>query len=444
MKFLLSQLKQIKHQGIEILISKSYTLIKKIYQSIILLCFFFIAFIPVMLVRLLKKIVIVRFGELESGAIGHFSWSTEVYLIEQKRGINYNKKKTIDFWYFNAKICNYFLKEKWKPFFNIIPKYIIKPIHTINQIIPGGDDHIVPYRQYQYKYGFFNLCKNNLKYQGYDIYNVTQNTKPIINFSIKEKKIGATALKKIGIAQDQNIVCFVNRDASYNKIDTNEECRNSSIESLIPGIHDLTKSDYKCIRMGRTASEIIKIKNTNIFDYANSNLGSDLLDFYLISKCKFFISTGTGLDAVACMFRKPVLIVNYPTFGLVTITSNIKLFIPKLFWSISKKRFLTFKEIFRMGAHLIRNDVDFKIKNIKIIDNDIEDVKQAILEMKKRMDGTWIESIEDIKLQKLFKSLWPDDPVTFGKIDPNFKIKLNKKIPLIGTHFLKKNKSLLN
>ena len=82
--------------------------------------------------------------------------------------------------------------------------------------------------------------------------------------------------------------------------------------------------------------------------------------------------------------------------------------------------------------------------NIKVIDNDIEDVKQTISEMKKRMDGTWIETIEDIKLQKFFKSLWPDDPVTFGKIDPNFKIKLNKKIPLIGAHFLKKNKSLLN
>ena len=119
MNFFYSQLDQIKNQGIEILIPKCFILIKKIYQAIILLCFFIIAFVPVALIRLLKKIVIIRFGELESGALGHFSWATEVYLTEIQKGVHYNKEKHIDIWYYNSIICNQFLKKKWECFFNI-------------------------------------------------------------------------------------------------------------------------------------------------------------------------------------------------------------------------------------------------------------------------------------------------------------------------------------
>ena len=135
MNFFYSQLHQIKNQGIEILIAKCLILIKKIYQTIVLLCFFFFAFIPVALIRLFKKIVIIRFGELESGSIGHFSWPTEVYLTELQKGIHYNKEKHIDIWYYNSIISNECLKKKWECFFYIKSKFIIKPIHIINQII---------------------------------------------------------------------------------------------------------------------------------------------------------------------------------------------------------------------------------------------------------------------------------------------------------------------
>ena len=443
MKFLDSQLNQIKGQGLQILILKLSILIKKIYQTIILLCFFFISFIPVILIRLLKKIVIIRFGELESGAIGHFSWPTEVYLTELQKGIHYNKKSHIDIWYCNKKITNQFLKKKWECFFDIKPKFIIKPIHIINQIIPGGEDHIVPYRQYEYNYSFFTLCKNLLPYQWHDIYNVTKNTKPNIKFSTKEKKIGVTALNKIGITQDQNIVCFINRDASHHKIYTGENNRNTSIELIMSGIQDLTKLNYKCIRMGGSVSEKIRIKNRNIFEYAGSNLRSEFLDFYFISKCNFYISTGTGLDGIACMFRKPSLIINYPTFGQVAITPDVKLFTPKYFWSVSKKRMLTFKEIFKMGAHLFTSDYDFKNKNIEIRNNDAEEIKQAILEMEKRISGKWFETNEDIKLQKKFKSIWPYDQFFYGNLSSDLQMKQNKKLPLISAFFLKKNKHLL-
>ena len=89
--------------------------------------------------------------------------------------------------------------------------------------------------------------------------------------------------------------------------------------------------------MGSIVKENISTNNNKIINYANSQNRTDFLDIYLISKCKFYISTGTGLDLVATLFRKP-LDIKLLDFGNIERTKRCN-FVPKLFWSNLKRDF---------------------------------------------------------------------------------------------------------
>ncbi len=48
----------------------------------------------------------------------------------------------------------------------------------------------------------------------------------------------------------------------------------------------------------------------NFFDYTQSHINFDVMDLYLISKCKFYVGTQSGILDLAYMFNKPVLTTN--------------------------------------------------------------------------------------------------------------------------------------
>ena len=39
------------------------------------------------------------------------------------------------------------------------------------------------------------------------------------------------------------------------------------------------------------------------------------MDIYLSAKCNFFISTGSGLDGVSTIFRRPIAYIGHVPFG---------------------------------------------------------------------------------------------------------------------------------
>ena len=73
----------------------------------------------------------------------------------------------------------------------------------------------------------------------------------------------------------------------------------------------LAQKGYWVFRMGKGAKKRFDIDHPKIFDYAFSDYRSDFLDVWLMANCNFCISTGTGIDAVATIFRRPILMINY-------------------------------------------------------------------------------------------------------------------------------------
>ena len=75
-------------------------------------------------------------------------------------------------------------------------------------------------------------------------------------------------------------------------------------------IEYLIERDYFVVRMGDNSSVKSNFYNKNYLDYAHSDFNSRLMDIFLISKCKFFVGTQSGILDLAYMFNKPVLTTN--------------------------------------------------------------------------------------------------------------------------------------
>jgi len=123
-------------------------LVRKIKLSFILLMLklpsYLLAIPFVLILRLIRPLFLVRMANLINSRIGHFVANTELYLCEQDAGINKPKQRYIDLFYLlQQPICNNQVLKMWNRELQILPRIILQPIDQINQLIPGGDLHVI-------------------------------------------------------------------------------------------------------------------------------------------------------------------------------------------------------------------------------------------------------------------------------------------------------------
>ena len=83
-------------------------------------------------------------------------------------------------------------------------------------------------------------------------------------------------------------------------------------DNFLLAAETLANKGYKIFRLGKKVKKSFTSKNSNIIDYANSEFRSDFLDLFIGKVCKFGVSTGTGIENVATVFRKPLCIIHVP------------------------------------------------------------------------------------------------------------------------------------
>ena len=256
----------------------------------------FILVSPILLVvRLLRPLIRIRFAPLRSERIGHFAGNTEMYMCERDAGMHGSRRW--DLFYHGGPICNQQLKRMWE---RLLPVWqIVQPLDKLNQKLPGSAAHAVPMRTIR------------------DLNGLLRNTSPHLSFTEEEVRLGQAGLISIGIPAEKSFVCFHARDSAYLNAVMPErdwsyhDYRNSSIHNYISAAQELVSRGYFAIRMGAGVAEKIQTNIPQIIDYASNGDRSDFLDIYLAASCRFFISTGSGIDAVSMSFRKPVLYVNF-------------------------------------------------------------------------------------------------------------------------------------
>lgn len=82
---------------------------------------------------------------------------------------------------------------------------------------------------------------------------------------------------------------------------------------------------------------------------------------------------------------------------------------------------------------------EFYLENgIEVIDNTAEDILDLVKEMNERLDGTWEETDESLRMQEQVQKLLYDDIINTGK---EYQACMHCKISI---NFLKHNPFLLN
>ncbi len=379
--------------------------------------FFFqlvIALPIVLLCRLIRPIVLIRFGVLSSPRIGHFAANVEIYLCRRDAGEI--PERTYDFFCHAPGISNSFLKRKWSQQIKITG--FVRALHFANNLLPKAQEHIVPMTEIP-----SSIMKDHRIH---------------LIFTDSEQIQAQYLLATLGISTERPIVCFHNRDDMYlNTTHTHRswhyhDYRDSSVNDLLPTIDYLTSEGYTGIRMGAIVKEKIDSDNPHIIDYAN-NGRTDFLDIFIPSICDLFIGTTAGIMAIPKLFKKPIVYTNIVPIGVLNllVCANDSVFIPKKLWITKENRFMTFSEIIKEGKRWLYETEEYERLGIQVIDNTPEEILSVTKEMELRMIGQWSPTQEDIELQKTFRHLLKPYDLAADIVTT------------IGADFLKNNQCLL-
>lgn len=401
---------------------------KKYFEKIIL----FILSLPFfVLVKLIRPIFLIRFREIASARIGHFAMETELYLCEKNHKLRKISKPHIDIFFLGKNISNKYLVKLYKKKIIILPRNLVFPTNSLCNLFASlfnmENPHIIEENK------AFNFDCNNL----------IDKSPVYLKFSENENKNGKKIMEEMKIPLDKKIVALMLRDEAYLKKEfpdrdfSYHKFRNYKIEKFVPAIKALINKDYYVIRMGKYAEEEFPLKDQNFLDYPFCRHKSDFMDLYLINRSCFCISSGTGLQELAHVFRKNL--VEFSSFfnRLPLFSKKILILNKNLYWK-KNKRMLTISEIISSGAINFNSIEDYNEKGIDIVDNNENEIKDIILEMCLKVDADNYYTNNDFELQSRFKKLYPNNLLYKG-VKIHGELRSNYSID-----FLRNNQSWLS
>jgi putative glycosyltransferase (TIGR04372 family) len=148
-----------------------------------------------------------------------------------------------------------------------------------------------------------------------------------------------------------------------------------------------------------------------VIDYATNGMRSDFMDIYLGAKCEFCISVGTGFDAIPIIFRRPVVYVNMVPVGYFATWSRQNVGITKHHHSVPETRGLTLREIITRGIGFFAWSAEYEKHGVRLVENSPEEIRDVVVEMVERLNGTWRPHRDDDDLQSRFWKIFPTDAV---------------------------------
>ena len=384
----------------------------------------------VLIIRMIRPWFLVRWGGLVSSRIGHFAANTEMYLCERDAGINVPKQRYLDLFYMAYRpICNQQLTTMWKRVLRVWPSWILASISRANWLLPGGAVHEIG---------------NNTQHDR-DVHNLLDRFPPHLEFTPEEEARGEVGLRAMGIPPDTPFICLIVRDSAYlaKHIPGFDfgylNYRDSDIQNYALAAEELADRGYFVIRMGAKVNEAMKITHPRVIDYATNGMRSDFMDIYLGANCEFCVTTSTGWDAVPYIFRRPMVITNYVPLGYAVSFNHNNLLTTRIHRFASERRNLTLSEIFTLGLGPWMNTSDYESKGVELIENTPEEIRDVVIEMAERLNGTWQPNEDDEALQRRFWEIFPTDLVDATQGRP-----LHGEIRArFGANFLRNNRDWL-
>ena len=379
-----------------LIIKKFYRIQKKLF--FLFNCIIAIIILSTLLILFNKKKI--RFAKLRRDVIGNSTSEFFLYLNKKKYENEFS-----DYFYFDDNlICNKHLNNVLKKKFSLF--YFAKHCEFIAKNIKFFERyHLKMPTNWTKKNQLFNV--NNYKVPNEFL------------FSDHQKSEGISFLDSIGYKDNKKIVTLVVRDNFYkdtlkqNKSWKYHEYRNALLASYDKSIKYLISQGYFVIKIGKGSNQELEINEKNYFDYSRSTLNSDFLDFWIISRSYFTITTGTGIDEVCAIYKVPILDTNFFPPGVIRSSQNFCLTIFKKIINKQNKLPLTLSQMLeydKENKDIFKTFSYFQMKEFHdkflLIDNTAEEILEAVKEMHKKLNNILIEKDPSIERQKKFWKLY--------------------------------------
>jgi putative glycosyltransferase (TIGR04372 family) len=265
-----------------------------------------------------------------------------------------------------------------------------------NKKIPGGEAHDL---------------KSSLT-RSRDLEGLFQKNDVAFKFTKSENDACQNWLKSKGWKEGDSFVTLLVRDSNYlqavkpDQIWDYHSYRNSDIKDYIPAIEWLIKNRVWVLRMGRHTKDKLEIKKNRFVDYSNESSKSDLLDIWLFANATAIISTGTGLDYLGGLYRKPILFLN--ALPLLDLASYFNMtWVPKnLIWSESKEPFNFYQTI----EHTYYRTNEYIENGIEIVNLTQLEIMESVKEFWETLRGVSDKSRSTIGRQKQFWKIFKNLP----------------------------------
>jgi putative glycosyltransferase (TIGR04372 family) len=232
-------------------------------------------------------------------------------------------------------------------------------------------------------------------------------------------------------------VCFYARDNKFLQHHFPEDdwsyhnYRDANIDNYVDAVNYLVDRGYYAVRVGKLVSKPFVLVKEGVIDYSTGPWRSDFADLYLLSQCRYFVGQGAGLEAVARLFRKPQVLLNYIPLNLLIAWSKNDLMIFKKLWLKKEKRFMSFREIKDSELGMALGEDVYQRWDVEVVENSPEEIRDAVVEMDERLNGTWQTNDEYEFLQGRFWAMFKPD--RWNKV---FRAR-------VGSKFLMQNQDLL-
>ncbi len=188
---------------------------------------------------------------------------------------------------------------------------------------------------------------------------------------------------------------------------TSRANRDAEIASYRLAIEAIVERGGWVVRMGDPSMTSLP-PMPQVLDYVHTEAWCDWMDVFLWARCRFFIGTPSGPAWVPPTFGVPCVATNWNAF-FARRWYGQDLFIPKLFWSEKENRYLTFAECLCSTVRTAESPAYLASVGTKLVNNTPEELRDVVVEMLDRLDGTFQCSQEDRNLVARFEHLWTEN-----------------------------------
>ena len=357
----------------------------------------------VLLLLLLSRIMKVRVHQAQNGRIGHFTVPMALRHLELSRdtrslftrGINLYAVRSV-------KSANVFLEKMWKRTVPLISGNLGWLIVDLFARIPKNQ-----------------VC---IETTDGDRNGLLIHYPPCLTFKPNEIKLGINFLKSLGLEDGQKFVCLHVRDSSYLAESWNyfgysprhdwshHNYRNSEISTYVAAAEALAKMGYTVFRMGAIVEKPLISKHPRVIDYATNGMRTEFLDIFLGAHCTFCVSTGSGWDSIPQIFDRPSLYVNFlPYVTMMCLVRDLTIYMKPIV-DVETKHPLNFNEIIYRGIQTTYSAHDYVPARAEFRDMSSDELVAAVTEMAARVDGTFIETLEQKQMQSKLKHILSTHP----------------------------------